>query len=114
MPPAFIKRSTNKAIQANALWWRIGERRIKRPPPRFQSGSRHSEFGPLVRFAYGLQRDISAIAAAVTTSWSSGQVEGQINRLKTIKRQMYRRTGFELLRARVLPYSSAATAGPAP
>jgi transposase len=77
-------------------------------------GAQHSEFGPLVRFAYGLQRDISAVAAAVTTSWSSGQVEGQINRLKTIKRQMYGRAGFELLRARVLPYSSAATAGPAP
>jgi transposase len=68
----------------------------------------------LVRFGYGLQKDISAVAAAVDTSWSSGQVEGQINRLKTIKRQMYGRAGFELLRARVLPYSPAASAGPAP
>jgi transposase len=76
--------------------------------------ARHSEFGPLVRFAYGLQKDISAVAAAVTTSWSSGQVEGQINRLKTIKRQMYGRAGFALLRARVLPYSPATTTGPAP
>ncbi len=76
--------------------------------------ARHSEFRPLMRFAYGLQKDISAVAAAVTTSWSSGQVEGQINRLKTIKRQMYGRASFELLRARVLPYSPAATAGPAP
>ena len=54
--------------------------------------ARHSEFGSLVRFAYGLQKDIS-VAAAVTTSWSSGQVEGHINRLKTIKRQMYGRGG---------------------
>ena len=61
-----------------------------------------------------LQKDISAVAAAVETSWSSGQVEGQINRLKTIKRQMYGRAGFELLRARVLPYSPMAAAGPAP
>jgi transposase len=76
--------------------------------------AKHSEFGPVVRFAYGLQRDVSAVAAAVDTSWSSGQVEGQINRLKTLKRQMYGRAGFELLRARVLPYSPAATAGPAP
>ncbi len=68
----------------------------------------------MVRFAYGLQKDLSAVAAAVETSWSSGQVEGQINRLKTIKRQMYGRAGFELLRARVLSYSPAATAGPAP
>ena len=76
--------------------------------------ARHSEFGAVVRFAYGLQKDLSAVAAAVDTSWSSGQVEGQINRLKTIKRQMYGRAGFELLRARVLPYSPASTAGLAP
>jgi transposase len=37
-------------------------------------------------------------------------VEGQINRLKTIKRQMYGRAGFQLLRARVLPYATACAA----
>ena len=77
-------------------------------------GAKRCEFGPVVRFAYGLQKDISAVAAAVETSWSTGQVEGQINRLKTIKRQMYRRAGFELLRTRVLPYLPTADAGPAP
>jgi transposase len=77
-------------------------------------GAKRSEFGAVVRFAYGLQKDISAVAASVDTSWSTGQVEGQINRLKAIKRQMYGRAGFELLRSRVLPYSPAATAGPAP
>ena len=44
-----------------------------------------------MRFANSLHKDISAVAAAIDTSWSSGQVEGQINRLKTIKRQMYGR-----------------------
>ncbi|SRR6266481_225260 len=76
--------------------------------------AKHCGFGAVVRFAYGLQKDISAVAAAVDNSWSTGQVEGQINRLKMIKRQMYGRAGFELLRARVLPYSPAAFAGPAP
>ena len=80
---------------------------------RWIEGAKRSEFGHVVRFAYGLQ-DISAVSAAVDTSWSTGQVEGQINRLKTIKRQMYGRAGFELLRARVLPYSPAAFPGPAP
>jgi transposase len=79
---------------------------------RWVEGAKHSEFGSVVRFAYGLQKDIAAVAAAVDTSWSTGQVEGQINRLKMIKRQMYGRAGFDLLRARVLPYSPAA--GPAP
>ena len=60
-------------------------------------------FGPLVRFAYGLQKDLAAVTAAVETSWSNGQVEGQINRLKAIKRQMYGRAGFAYLRARICP-----------
>jgi len=77
-------------------------------------GAKRCEFGHVVRFAYGLTKDISAVAAAVDTSWSTGQVEGQINRLKTIKRQMYGRAGFALLRARVLPYSPATAGGPAP
>jgi transposase len=67
-----------------------------------------SGFGPLVRFAYGLRKDVNAVIAAVETSWSNGQTEGQINRLKAIKRQMYGRAGFHLLRARVLPYHAMA------
>lgn len=67
--------------------------------------------GPLVRFAFGLQKDLSAVVAAVETRWSNGQVEGQINRLKMIKRQMYGRAGFDLLRARVLPLRGFAGIG---
>jgi len=40
--------------------------------------------------------------ARTTQPWSNGPVEGQVNRLKTIKRQMYGRAGLALLRARVL------------
>jgi transposase len=76
--------------------------------------AKRCRFGGVVRFAHGLVKDISAVAAAVDTSWSNGQVEGQINRLKMIKRQMYGRAGFPLLRARVLPYSPAVLTGPAP
>ena len=56
----------------------------------------------LVGFAAGLRQDEAAVRAALTTPWSNGPVEGQVNRLKTIKRQMYGRAGFQLLRARVL------------
>jgi hypothetical protein len=55
------------------------------------------------RFVRRLKQDQSAVEAAVEQSWSNGPVEGHINRLKTLKRQMYGRAGFELLRARVLP-----------
>jgi transposase len=58
---------------------------------------------PEVRqFAEGIRRDESAVNAAVTMRWSNGPVEGHVNRLKTIKRQMYGRAGFALLKARVV------------
>ena len=53
-------------------------------------------------FATGLKSDYAAVKAALTTNWSNGQVEGQVNRLKLIKRQMYGRAKFDLLRKRVL------------
>lgn len=53
-------------------------------------------------FARSLQRDRSAVNAALTSIWSNGQVEGQINRLKLVKRQMYGRANFDLLKARFL------------
>jgi len=56
----------------------------------------------LQRFAKRLSSDYDAVRAAVTLAWSNGQVEGQINRLKTIKRQMYGRASLDLLERRFL------------
>jgi transposase len=53
-------------------------------------------------FATGLRKDRDCVEAALKHHWSNGQVEGQVNRLKMIKRQMYGRANFDLLRARVL------------
>ena len=53
-------------------------------------------------FAKRLSADYDAVRAAVSLDWSSGQTEGQINRLKTIKRQMYGRAGLDLLGRRFL------------
>jgi transposase len=52
-------------------------------------------------FAAGVRQDEAAVTAALTEPWSNGPVEGHVNRLKMIKRQMYGRAGLELLRARV-------------
>jgi transposase len=57
----------------------------------------------LARFAQGLQEDLAAITAGLTLPWSNGPVEGQINRLKLLKRQGYGRAGVKLLRQRVMP-----------
>jgi transposase len=55
------------------------------------------------RFVRTLRRDIDAVRNALKERWSNGQTEGQVNRLKTLKRAMYGRAGTELLRARMLP-----------
>ncbi len=57
-------------------------------------------------FASGIKRDYAAVQAALSLPWSQGQVEGQITRLKLLKRQMYGRARFELLRLRVLSTAS--------
>lgn len=54
------------------------------------------------RFAAGLKADKSPIESALTLPWSNGQAEGQINRLKLIKRQMYGRANLDLLAQRFL------------
>ena len=56
----------------------------------------------LKTFAAGLAQDGAAVRAALTTSWSNAQAEGQISRLKMLERTMYGRAGFLLLRRRVL------------
>jgi len=53
-------------------------------------------------FAAGLRRDRAAVDAALNSPWSNGQTEGQFNKLKLLKRQMYGRANIDLLRLRLL------------
>ncbi len=53
-------------------------------------------------FVAGLRQDEAAVHATIGEPWSNGAVEGQVNRLKLIKRSMYGRAGLDLLRQRVL------------
>jgi transposase len=61
-----------------------------------------SGISDLVTFAQGLEKEGSALHAALTLPYSNGPVEGKINQLKYIKRSMYGRGGFPLLKQRVL------------
>ncbi|HEX9608050.1 MAG TPA: transposase, partial [Gemmatimonadaceae bacterium] len=56
----------------------------------------------LASFVNGLRADESAVAAALVEPWSNGQTEGQITKLKLVKRQMYGRAKLDLLRARLI------------
>ena len=64
--------------------------------------AKSSHITELARFAKSVQQDYAAVYAACSLPWSQGQTEGQINRLKCLKRQMYGRAQFDLLRLRVL------------
>jgi transposase len=56
----------------------------------------------LASFGKGLAADQSVVAAAMTHPWSNGQTEGQITKLKLVRRQMYGRGKLDLLRARLV------------
>ena len=76
-----------------------------RQPGRLQEWldmARASGIGEFVWFVNGVEQDRKAVEAACSHESSQGQVEGQVNRLKLLKRQMYGRAKFDLLRARVL------------
>jgi transposase len=64
--------------------------------------SRQSAVTEFRNFAEGLKKDQCAVQEALRSPWSNGQVEGQITRLKMLKRQMYGRANLDLLKARVL------------
>ncbi|MFG2424824.1 transposase [Streptomyces sp. NPDC048448] len=57
---------------------------------------------PMKGFASFLRQDLDAVTAGLTLPWSSGVVEGHVNRVKTLKRAMYGRASFDLLRTRIL------------
>jgi len=64
--------------------------------------AQQSDIPELQGFALGIRQDRAAVNAGITEPWSQGQTEGQVNRLKEIKRTMYGRANFDLLHLRVL------------
>ncbi|MFG2503771.1 transposase [Streptomyces sp. NPDC048441] len=62
----------------------------------------HDAPAPILSFAQGLCLDLDAVTAGLSLPWSSGIVEGHVNCIKTIKRAMYGRATFRLLRTRLL------------
>jgi transposase len=71
-------------------------------PEWIEAATATIELPSLRRFAQHLERDLDAVIAGLSHPWNSGVVEGHVNRIKMLKRQMSGRAGFELLRKRVL------------
>ncbi|WP_323184075.1 MULTISPECIES: transposase [unclassified Streptomyces] len=61
-----------------------------------------ANFPSLTSLARGLRHDFQAVTAGLTLEWNSGRVEGNVNRVKRIKRDGYSRAGFDLLRLQIL------------
>jgi transposase len=59
-------------------------------------------FPSLSSLVRGLRQDFEAVTAGLTLEWNSGRVEGNVNRIKRIKRDGYGRAGFDLLRLQIL------------
>jgi transposase len=70
--------------------------------PQRISDARAAGLPGISPFAKGLEQDLDAVTQGLTTRWNSGPVEGRVNHIKMIKRQMFGRAGLPLLRKRVL------------
>ena len=92
----------NLARELALEWGRILRERDVSALERWRALAKSSGLTELVGFAKGLEQDLSAVEASLSWEWSNGPVEGQVNRLKLLKRSMYGRGSFALLRARVL------------
>src|SRR5512135_1238434 len=84
---AFLKMVRQRKHQELRSWM---EQAIRSTIPELKS------------FVVGIERDYDAVHAALRLSWSQGMTEGKVNKLKTLKRAMYGRAGFALLRQRLL------------
>jgi len=70
--------------------------------PQWMTAARDAALPGIASFAKGLEQDLDAVTSGLTMTWSSGPVEGRVNHIKMIKRQMFGRAGLPLLRKRVL------------
>jgi transposase len=80
---------------------RMIRKEVRQPLSDWLRKAEQSGVSELKSFAKGLREDEAAVVAALSEAWRNGPVEGQVNRLKFIKRSMYGRAGWQLLRARV-------------
>jgi len=93
-----VKVAQDLALDFNNM---VRDRRAELLPTWLRAAVQ-SKLKEFVGFARGISEDYEGVRNALMYQWNNGQLEGQVNRLKLIKRQMYGRAKFDLLRARVL------------
>jgi len=93
-----IKKATKLA---NHFYQLMKERKVEQLSAWMEE-AQNSKIPELRAFVRGIENDRAVIEAAMSHEWSNGQVEGQVHRLKFLKRQMYGRAKIDLLRAKIL------------
>ena len=99
---ATVEGNVPKIAAARELLDRFHAMMRARKPQDFDRWITEGKASLIASFATGVAADHAAIRAAITEPWSNGQVEGQITKLKLVKRQMYGRANLDLLRARLV------------
>jgi len=92
----------NQAARLTDEFFRLMKDRQAAKLRNWLAEAQKSGISELAGFARGIHLDFKAVEAAFSSEWSNGRTEGQVNRLKFIKRQIYGRANFDLLRARVV------------
>src|SRR3984957_19823090 len=99
---AAIEAGVPSLVEAHTLIDQFHDMIRKRDDPKLDAWIANAKASLVSSFATGVLKDIAAVRAAITHPWSNGQVEGQITKLKLVKRQMYGRAKIDLLEARLL------------
>jgi transposase len=102
MVNAIIETASPALIEARSLMDQFHAMMRTRKPEKLQLWIAAVKESNIAAFAAGIETDEAVVRAAIIEPWSSGQVEGQVNRLKLVKRQMYGRANLDLLKARLM------------
>jgi transposase len=90
------------AFQLAQSFAKMLRERVIEALPGWLTAAQTSSLPSMVQLAQGIERDRAAVEATLSRPESNGQTEGKVNKLKAIKRQMYGRAQFDLLRQRML------------
>jgi transposase len=99
---AAIEERVPTVVQARMLIDRFHAMIRKRTEAELDPWMTEARASLIASFATGITRDETAVRAAITQPWSNGQTEGQITKLKLVKRKMYGRAKIDLLQARLI------------
>jgi transposase len=99
---AAIESGVQPLVEAREVVADIKAMIRRKAPAKLDPWIERAKVGLVAALANGVMKDKAAVSAALSSGWSNGQAEGQICKLKLIKRQMYGRGNLDLLQARVI------------